>query len=361
MPEPMVALRAVSKRFGSQLVVDDVSFEIQEGEFFSLLGSSGCGKSTTLRIIAGFEQPDAGTVSVAGVSGGAPAYRSLVNMVFQSYALFPHLSVAENVGFGLKMAGEKPAVIQQRTKELLALVQLQDYGSRMPRQLSGGQQQRVALARALATNPRMVLLDEPLGALDLKLRQEMQQELKSIQQSLGLTFVFVTHDQEEAMAMSDRICVMHQGKAVQIGRPEEIYHSPQNRFVADFIGKSSFLTGQVVKLPDPRSPHVAVDLGHNHVVQAIASPAFSPKTGDSVVLAIRPEKIHLGGGSQESNTLRGRITRTVFCGGERLVHLESAQGQALCIALPSDQPLPSLGPDGLIEVHWSAQATSLLA
>jgi ABC-type Fe3+/spermidine/putrescine transport system ATPase subunit len=237
-----VELRAVTKRFGDVTAVDDVSLEIRRGEFLSLLGPSGCGKTTTLRLVAGFEQPDSGAILIGGrdVSRQA-AYRRPVNTVFQSYALFPHLSVLDNVAYGLKQRGQRRAERHRRARELLELVRLQGVERRRPRELSGGQQQRVALARALVLEPRVLLLDEPLGALDLKVRKSLQIELKRIQETVGITFVYVTHDQEEALSMSDRVAVMKDGRIEQLAAPREIYDRPATHFVAEFIGDTNFI------------------------------------------------------------------------------------------------------------------------
>ncbi|MGZ4333617.1 MAG: ABC transporter ATP-binding protein, partial [Gaiellaceae bacterium] len=237
-----IALDGVSKRFGSHTAVDDVTLEIREGEFFSMLGPSGCGKTTSLRMIAGFEAPDSGRVVLQGTDvTTTSANRRPVNMVFQQYALFPHMSIYDNVAFGLKVKRVPRSEHRDRIHELLRIVDLEGYENRRPRQLSGGQQQRVALARALVNRPAALLLDEPLGALDVKLRKQMQLELKRIQHELGTTFVYVTHDQEEALAMSDRIAVMNRGKVEQLGSPREIYDRPRTAFVADFIGSLNAL------------------------------------------------------------------------------------------------------------------------
>jgi spermidine/putrescine transport system ATP-binding protein len=242
-----VDLRSVTKRFGDHIAVDNVSLQIADGEFFSLLGPSGCGKTTTLRMIAGFELPTDGEVYIAGTPMGAtPPYRRHVNTVFQNYALFPHMTVAENVAFGLQMQRVPRHEIGARVEEALRMVRLETYAERRPKQLSGGQQQRVALARALINHPSVLLLDEPLGALDQKLRKELQLELRTLQERVGITFIFVTHDQEEALTMSDRIAVMNGGKVLQVGSPGEIYERPNCHFVADFIGESNFLHGRVL-------------------------------------------------------------------------------------------------------------------
>jgi ABC-type Fe3+/spermidine/putrescine transport system ATPase subunit len=237
-----VELRGVTKRFGDVVAVDALDLAVEHGEFLSLLGPSGCGKTTTLRLIGGFEQPDEGEIRIDGADvHGLPPYKRDVNTVFQSYALFPHLNVLDNVGYGLKQTGMRKSARESRARELLRLVRLEHAGGRKPRQLSGGQQQRVALARALAKGPKVLLLDEPLGALDLKLRKEMQVFLKRLHLELGLTFVYVTHDQEEALAMSDRVAVMNAGRIEQLARPQEIYDRPATRFVADFIGETNFI------------------------------------------------------------------------------------------------------------------------
>src|SRR5690606_1390251 len=277
-----VELRHVTKKFDDVIAVDNVSLEIERGEFFSLLGPSGCGKTTTLRMIAGFEHPTSGEVFIQGQPMGAtPPFQRNVNTVFQNYALFPHMTVAENIAFGLEMKGVPKAERQRRVEEALRQVRLEGYGERRPLQLSGGQQQRVALARALINHPGVLLLDEPLGALDLKLRKEMQLELKHLQTSIGITFIYVTHDQEEALTMSDRIAVMSDGKVLQVGTPTEIYEHPANRFVADFIGESNFLHGQVTEADHDRAT-VLVD--ERLSVAARARQDIS--AGEQVTLAI---------------------------------------------------------------------------
>ncbi len=248
-----VELEVVTKRYGAVRAVDNVDLQVGHGQFYSLLGPSGCGKTTTLRLIAGFERPDAGRVVIAGRDVAAlPPYRRDVNTVFQHYALFPHMTVEENVAFGLREKRVSLAEIKRRVGEALDMVRLGQVGGRSPRELSGGQQQRVALARALVNRPTVLLLDEPLGALDLKLRKEMQLELKVLQQQVGITFVYVTHDQEEALTMSDRMAVMHDGRILQEGAPQEIYEHPRTRFVADFIGLSNFFVGEVVAQENDR-------------------------------------------------------------------------------------------------------------
>lgn len=292
-----VEVRDVTKVFsgpagqpGSEVIaVDHVTLQIREGEFFSMLGPSGCGKTTTLRMIAGFEHPTEGEIYIRGRPMGlTPPYQRNTNMVFQNYALFPHMTIARNVAFGLEMKKVPKGEIESRVQEALALVRLAGYGPRRPNQLSGGQQQRVALARALVNRPDVLLLDEPLGALDLKLRKEMQLELKTLQKEVGITFVYVTHDQEEALTMSDRIAVMHQGKVLQVGTPTEIYERPNCRFVADFIGETNFLDG-IVRQQEGNRVTVVVDETLPVVVQT--DQALS--RGMKVTVAVRPEKIRL--------------------------------------------------------------------
>ncbi len=284
-----VELQDVVKQFGDVVAVNHVNLAIRDGEFFSLLGPSGCGKTTTLRMIAGFETPTSGAIYIHGQRQGyRPPNKRPVNTVFQNYALFPHMTVAENVAFGLEMRGFPKEEIQRRVEEALAMVRLSGMANRRPKQLSGGQQQRVALARALVNRPEVLLLDEPLGALDLKLRKAMQIELKALQEEVGITFIYVTHDQEEALTMSDRIAVMNDGIVHQVGTPEEIYEHPADRFVADFIGETNFIPVRVIHT----SPEVVVELDTGQQIQAgWVEQGLAP--GDRAVLSIRPEKMDL--------------------------------------------------------------------
>jgi spermidine/putrescine transport system ATP-binding protein len=285
----------------SQRALNCINLHIKAGEFFSLLGPSGCGKTTTLRIIAGFEAPTSGDVQIQGVPmGDRPPFQRPVNTVFQHYALFPHLTVAQNIAFGLEMDRLPRAEIRQRVATSLAQVRLEGMESRYPRQLSGGQQQRVALARALVKQPQVLLFDEPLGALDLKLRKEMQFELKRMQQQLGITFIYVTHDQEEALTMSDRIAVMHQGCIQQIGTPIEIYEHPTTRFVADFIGESSFLAGKVIR-KEREQVTVLVD---GELSVQVASDTDVELTQPQITLVLRPEKLTLQPFNSENASLQ---------------------------------------------------------
>lgn len=286
-----VELRNICKHFGEVTAVHDLDLQISDGEFFSLIGPSGCGKTTTLRMVAGFEQPTTGEITINGRPvAGTPPYQRPVNTVFQNYALFPHMTVAENVAFGLEMSNVGRAEIQRRVGEALELVQLPQMASRKPKQLSGGQQQRVALARALVNRPQVLLLDEPLGALDLKLRKEMQLELKHIQSEVGITFIYVTHDQEEAMTMSDRIGIMSNGVLQQVGTPREVYERPINRFVADFIGETNFITGSVTSVG--QYPTVCLCLTGEVPVLGMADDC-PVEVEQEITLAIRPERINL--------------------------------------------------------------------
>jgi spermidine/putrescine transport system ATP-binding protein len=304
--EPAIELINVTKRFGDVVAVDDVSLRIEDGEFFSLLGPSGCGKTTTLRMIAGLELVTEGEINLHGKSmGQTPAFKRPVNTVFQNYALFPHRNVEGNVGFGLEMKTVPKEAIKSRVIEALEMVRLPELAQRRPKELSGGQQQRIALARALVNRPEVLLLDEPLGALDLKLRKDMQLELKQLQEQVGITFIYVTHDQEEALTMSDRIAVMDKGKVLQIGSPEEIYERPTTRFVADFIGETNFLDGIVEKI---NGQEIVVSL---EKLAAVRGRCVVPvQKGQEVSMIIRPEKFGLG----ENGMVKGRVEESIYIG-----------------------------------------------
>jgi ABC-type Fe3+/spermidine/putrescine transport system ATPase subunit len=312
-----VRLRGVTKSFGGRRAVDDISLDIRRGEFFSLLGPSGCGKTTLMRLIAGFEFPDSGTIELGGQDvDRVPAHKRDVNMVFQNYALFPHLSVADNIAFGLKIA--KRDDIPGQVERVLAMVNLSNYGSRAPLTLSGGEQQRVALARAIVTGPRVLLLDEPLGALDLKLRKGLQEELRRIQRSLGMTFIFVTHDQEEALAMSDRIAVMNLGHVEQVGTPVEIYERPASRFAAEFVGTGNIFEGT----------------GDGSAVRTADGLLVPGQATGAVTLLVRPEKMRLNGGSGiaarvEEILYQGSSTSIILRAGDRRIVVEDANDGAL--------------------------------
>ncbi len=367
---PDVEIIGVTKRFGAVTAVDAMDLSIARGTFYSLLGPSGCGKTTTLRMIAGFEQPTEGEILLAGQPiAGVPPYQRNVNTVFQHYALFPHMDVAQNVGYGLRQRKVDKADEERRVTEALALVRLQGYGKRRTWEMSGGQQQRVALARALVNRPTVLLLDEPLGALDLKLRKEMQLELKALQREVEITFVYVTHDQEEALTMSDVIVVMRDGKIQQQGDPTELYERPVNRFVAAFIGTSNFLPGSVQSI-DGSTGRVAVrtDLGLD-LRGTLTDSAAAVRVGDAVTVAIRPERIQVtadgtGAPDQRWSAITGRIHQGTYLGdqtefrvqtdlaGELVVRRQNATGA---------QASQGLGPGDPVTVQWQEEANLVLA
>ena len=315
------------KRFDDALAVDEVSLSVGKGEIFALLGSSGCGKSTLLRMLAGFEAPTSGRILLGGQDvAGLPPYERPINMMFQSYALFPHLDIWENVAFGLRREGAPKADIERRVGEMLDLVQLGPYARRKPHQLSGGQQQRVALARSLAKKPKLLLLDEPLGALDKKLREQTQFELVNIIEQVGVTCVMVTHDQEEAMTMAGRIAVMSKGRVLQVGTPEEVYDYPANRFVADFIGNVNLFEG---RLSTDEADHCAVtcELGVVHMGHGISGGLNMP-----VAVAVRPEKIDIAKARPEGvtcNLFRGRVKEIAYFGSYNTYIVVASTGQTV--------------------------------
>src|SRR3954451_937617 len=359
LPRAAIGLVGVSKRFGTHAAVDDVSLEIAEGEVFSLLGPSGCGKTTTLRMVAGFELPDRGRVVLKGNDvTDVPANRRPVNMVFQQYALFPHMSVYDNVAFGLKVKRVPRAEHGERVQEMLRVVSLEGFDRRRARQLSGGQQQRVALARALVNRPAALLLDEPLGALDVKLRKHMQLELKRIQHDLGTTFVYVTHDQEEALAMSDRIAVMNGGQVEQIGSPREIYTRPQTAFVADFIGSLNVLELTIDELV---GDYAVTRLDEGQRVGVAAGPGR--RVGDAVRVATRPEQVRLSPASAASpdggSFLRGRIAEVVFLGMYTQFHVATRAGRVISHRM-ADEPLAALEPGTDVVLEWQAEDAALV-
>jgi ABC-type Fe3+/spermidine/putrescine transport system ATPase subunit len=309
---PRLELRQLSKQFGSFTAVDDISLTVDRGEFLTLLGASGSGKTTTLRLIAGFELPTAGAILIDGVDAAhQPPFKRPVNTVFQQYALFPHMSVRDNVGYGLRMRRVPAAQIQERVGRALEMVRLHDLGARAPRQLSGGQQQRVALARALVNEPQVLLLDEPLGALDLKLRRQMQGELTALNRQLGITFVYVTHDQEEALTMSDRIALMRGGRIEQIGPPRELYDRPRSRYVADFIGETNLIP-----------------------------------IGDNTWLSVRPEAVSIA-----SDGRPGTVTAVVYAGSVVKTHVLLADGTEIVSQQPPLQSTASVG--DAVHVRWA--------
>ncbi len=307
---PDIEFRAVAKRYGEVTAVHGIDLAIPKGAFVALLGPSGCGKTTCLRMIGGFEQPSSGTVTIRGQDmAGTPPFRRPVNMVFQQYALFPHLSVGDNIGYGLRQQRPRLAgsEIARRVEEALEMVRLAGYGRRRIHELSGGQQQRVALARALVNKPAVLLLDEPLAALDKKLRTEMQLELQNLQRSLGITFVLVTHDQEEALSMSDLVCVMNKGRVVQIGAPSQIYDDPADLFVADFVGKTNLLDGKVAQAQGKAARIVLAD---GTALEARTHAPLQP--GQAARVSIRPEAMRLG--LAEGPRLRGTVHNRIFLG-----------------------------------------------
>ena len=312
--EISVRLSSVTRSFGDVVAVAGVSLSLRSGEFFSLLGPSGCGKTTTLRMIAGFESPDSGSIEILGRDVvDLPPNKRPVNTVFQNYALFAHLNVYDNVAFGLRESRKPRKEIAVAVSEALALVRLSGYEARKPRQLSGGEQQRVSLARAIVNAPALLLLDEPLGALDLKLRRAMQTELKAIQQRLGMTFLYVTHDQEEALTMSDRVAVMERGRVAQVGTPQEIYDRPTSRYVADFVGETNMLQATVARAAGPDGV-LELELSGGRRVRA---PGGGLLPGQSVTLLVRPEKIDLTPAGGESGALVGVVEAAVFVGSHR--------------------------------------------
>jgi len=350
-----VVLEKVRKSFGSVTAVADVSFAIEPGEFITLLGPSGSGKTTTLMMIAGFDHPTEGEIYVDGTPiVGIPPYRRGIGMVFQNYALFPHLTVAENVGFALKQRGVGKPEIVDRVGETLDIVRLRGYEARYPRQLSGGQQQRVALARAIIFHPRVLLMDEPLSALDKQLREELQLEMKRLHQQLGITFIYVTHDQREALIMSDRIAVMNQGRIEQAGSPSDLYDRPATRFVAGFIGESNFLEGEVAGL---QGRDVAATVAGATVVAISRQP---PAVGARVVLAIRPEKIgfrDLSASAPQTrlNTIKAVVREVAFVGEMHRYILEIAPGVTLVAKQQHRFQMKARAPGERVMIEWHVE------
>ena len=357
-PPPAIALRGVTKRYGANVALKPTDLDIAEGEFFCLLGPSGCGKTTTLNLIGGFIAPTAGEIFIRNERvDRLPPHKRSVNTVFQSYALFPHMTVRDNVGFGLKMARVPPRDAVGRIEQALALVGLEVFGDRLPAQLSGGQQQRVAVARALVNNPAVLLLDEPLGALDLKLRKRLQIELSQIHRDVGTTFVYVTHDQEEAMSMSTRIAVLSEGRVEQIGTPSEVYYRPNSRFVADFIGESNFLpvdtsssTNGVVHLADGR---------------ALPCNRRDWKGGAAATLMVRPESIHVAGpGGGPGASLTGRVVQTSFLGSQTRIAVScDAVTAPITVSQFGRERMAAgdLAPDREVSLWWDPDDAVLLA
>lgn len=349
MTEPILHLEGISKDFGEGLVLHNVSLDVQPGEFLTLLGPSGCGKTTLLRIIAGLEQPTEGRVFLEGVDvTSLPPEKRAVNTVFQSYALFPHMNVFQNIAYGLRIQKISKLERRKRVEAALALVQLSGYEKRMPSQLSGGQKQRVAIARAAVLQPKILLLDEPLGALDLKLRQEMQKELKQLQQQLGITFIYITHDQEEALNMSSRIVIMRNGAFEQIGTPEDVYEHPRTLFVASFIGQSNLLHG-TVKTVD--GDQLTLDV-HGLRLPAVGNASIPFAAGQNVVLCLRPQRIRYGSHPQHDMPLRGTIQSKEYVGG--MQHTQIALNDSLVLnAVSQSAEMDSYAVGSEVYVGWS--------
>jgi spermidine/putrescine transport system ATP-binding protein len=354
---PSVEFSGVTKRFGQVVAVRSLDLAIERGAFFTLLGPSGCGKTTTLRMVAGFEEPDEGQILLDGSNvGGLPPFRRPTNTVFQSYALFPHLNVEENVGFGLRRKGVAKDEVRRRVADELELVGLSAEAKRKPRQLSGGQQQRVALARALVNRPSVLLLDEPLGALDLKLRKGLQIELKRIQREVGITFLYVTHDQEEALTMSDQIAVMNRGVVEQLAPPEEVYERPRTTFVAGFIGVSNLMPGQVVSA-NGGAPELKLDSGVK--VCAVGAEGFGP--GERCYAVVRPEKLRLEHADEPSTgdlaRVEGIVESSLYLGTATQFVVRLPDGVAMTVLVPNTdeserQLLPAAGVN--VRLAWTS-------
>jgi spermidine/putrescine transport system ATP-binding protein len=372
---PDVELLDVTKRFGDVVAVDQMTLRIPRSAFTSLLGPSGCGKTTTLRMIAGFEQPTEGEILLAGHPiAGVPPYQRHVNTVFQHYALFPHMDVAQNVGYGLRQKKVNRAEEQRRVSEALDLVRLKGYGKRRTWELSGGQQQRVALARALVNHPTVLLLDEPLGALDLKLRKEMQLELKALQREVGITFVYVTHDQEEALTMSDVIVVMRDGRIQQMGGPEELYERPVNRFVADFIGISNPIAGTIAELDDATGRAIVTNVHGLRLRGRVTDPAARPAVGDAVTVAIRPERLRVDAlatnGVSATDTeepgwtaIEGRIQQGTYLGDQTEYRVSTKQAGEMIVRRQNSTGATTsqaIGPGDPVVVRWHEEANLIL-
>ncbi len=365
-----VEILGVTKRFGDVIAVDDMTLRIAHGEFYSLLGPSGCGKTTTLRMIAGFEQPTSGEIMLDGRPvAGVPPFRRNVNTVFQHYALFPHMDVAQNVGYGLRQRKANRAEVQRRVGEALELVRLGSYGARRTWELSGGQQQRVALARALVNRPTVLLLDEPLGALDLKLRKEMQLELKALQREVGITFVYVTHDQEEALTMSDMIVVMHDGRIQQQGRPTVLYEQPVNRFVANFIGVSNPLPGRVLGFDRASRVADVETKGGIRLRGTVTDPDATPAADAEVTVAIRPERLRLDPASVPPpaadgwTSVPGRIDQGTYLGDQTEYRIATDAAGELVARQQNAAGASTghgFGPGDPVVVRWHEEANLIL-
>lgn len=355
MSDTILSIHGISKRFGTNDVLKGIDLELKRGEFFTLLGSSGCGKTTLLRILAGLEQPDTGHLLLNGVDiTDVPPDKRNINTVFQNYALFPYMNVFNNIAYGLKIRKVNKQEIKERVSEMLDVIQLPGFEQRMPNQLSGGQKQRIATARALINKPDILLLDEPLGALDLKLRKQMQSSLKELQQKLGITFVYVTHDQEEALNMSDRIGVMNHGVFEQIGTPEEIYNNPRTRFVADFIGDTNLLDAQVLEARHQGLYHLLLN-----GTQVAARSDLTLQAGETVSISIRPEKIHLQDVLPENTAekafyLKGTAENNYFVGAMIRTSIRLSDGRKLVVSNGQNtEQLPS--PGSTVWLTWRPQ------
>ncbi len=348
----MVELRGVNKIFdGTNYVVKDMNLDVYEGEFLTLLGSSGCGKTTTLRMVAGFEEPTSGKIMVNGISvESQEPYDRNVNTVFQCYALFPHMTVYDNIAYGLRIKKVKKAVVHEKVMAILNLVQLGGFEKRYPAQLSGGQKQRVAIARALVNEPQVLLLDEPLGALDLKLRKQMQLELKQLQRKLKITFIYVTHDQEEALAMSDRIAVMNLGVLEQVGSPEDIYERPASRFVATFIGETNLFEGQIAAI-NGEDIRVTVESGE----VSVRGKDFAK--GELVAVSVRPERMQYSTEPVDGFTLQAVVTEQVYVGSVQKTIASLPNGNSLRIERLAGQSLPA---SGVIYPYWDKEDARLI-
>ena len=354
----VVSLRGLEKHFGGVGAVQGVSLDVAAGEFLTLLGPSGSGKTTTLMMIAGFETPTLGDITIDGKSVvGLSPHRRNIGMVFQNYALFPHLTVAGNIGFPLKQRGIGHAERGKMVAQALELVRLPGYGARYPKQLSGGQQQRVALARAIVFNPRLLLMDEPLGALDKQLRESLQLEMRRLHAELGITFIYVTHDQEEALTMSDRIAVMNDGRIAQLGQPESLYDRPSSRFVASFLGESNFLPGIVHGFQD--EDFVVAECA-GAMLRAVA--ASRPACGDKVMLTIRPERMRFAdaGVGNGLNLIRTTVTEAIFAGERCRYLLQADDGTPMVLKEPSGAAVRRRSVGEMAEVAWSAADTVIV-
>jgi len=359
--KPYIHLEGVSKEFGGTLVVDNVTLSVFQGEFFSLLGPSGCGKTTLLRMLAGFEMPSQGKIYIDGMDvTRRPAYDRPVNMMFQSYALFPHMTVEQNVAFGLKQEKRSKGEMKERIENALRLVQMEKYGTRRPHQLSGGQRQRVALARSLVKRPKLLLLDEPLAALDKKLREQTQFELVNIQEEVGVTFIMVTHDQEEAMTMSTRLGVMDHGRISQIGTPNEVYEYPHSEYVADFIGSINKFEGRVI---EEEADHVLVE-SEDAGCDLYVSHATDTPLGSQVTVAIRPEKIMIATTppEQKRNATKGIVKDIGYLGDISIYHVELESGKTVLSTQPNLVRLAerSVTWDDEVYLFWRAESSIVL-